>query len=370
MKIKIFAVLVCLFYSGLSTAETLRVLNWSDYVDEELLDTFAQSRNVDIDYQMFDNEDEFIEMFFGDDQAWDVIVPSDNLLVFLISRKLLAPINPNTITEFDNLDPMVMNQLTAKDPGNRYSIPYLWGTTGIGINHSVAPANAQALVEQHGWGVVFEAEHRALFKDCGIAAIYERDEIFATALSYLGYSINTINEDELSQASDIIAGLAADVKYLHAARYIDDIAAGTICLAIGYSGDIIFASYETEEEGTVTYHIPSQGTSVWFDVFAIPANSKNKTRALDFINFFTEAENSAANSNYNAYPTPLLSSLEFIDEEILADPGIYPTQETMKNLEAFEVATSKSRRLKKKYWVRATCAGSGLCEVPIDIVGY
>lgn len=369
MKIKLLIVITCLIYS-VAAAETLRVLNWSDYVDEELLESFAQTRGVDIDYQMFENEDQFIEMFFGDDQAWDVIVPSDNLLAFLISRKLLAPINPNSINEFNNLDPMVMTQLTAKDPGNKYAIPYLWGTTGIGINHTVAPSNAQELIEQHGWGVVFEPAYRSMFKDCGIAAIYERDEIFATALSYLGYSINTTDEDELSHASDIVAGLAGDVKYLHSARYIDDIADGTICLAIGYSGDIIFASYETEEEGEVTYHIPLQGTSIWFDVFAIPANATNKARAIDFINFFTEAENSAANSNYNAYPTPLLSSYEFIDEEILEDPGIYPTEETMKNLEAFEVATSKTRRLKKKYWVKATCAGSGLCEVPIDIVGY
>jgi putrescine transport system substrate-binding protein len=370
MKIKILALLVCLIYSGLSTAETLRVLNWSDYVDEELLNTFAQSRGIDIDYQLFDNEDEFIEMFFSGDEAWDVIVPSDTLLAFLISRKLVTPISPQSITEFDNLDPKVMDQLKAKDPGNQYSIPYLWGTTGIGINASVAPANSKELVAQHGWGVVFESQYRSLFRECGIAALYERDQIFASALSYLGYSVNTTNEAELAEAAEIMTGLAADVKYLHSFRYIEDLGSGAVCLAIGYSGDIISAGFEAEEEGTVTYHIPSQGATIWFDVFAIPANSKNKKRALEFINYFTNAQNSATNSNYNAYPTPLLSSLEFIDKEILEDPGIYPTVETMKHLEALDIATKKTRRLRKKYWVKATCAGSGLCEVPIDIVGY
>lgn len=360
--------LISLFSIPSTMAETLRVLNWSDYIDESVLESFTEATGAEIDYVTFGNENDFIDEYFGSAEPFDVIVPSDNLLEFLISRDLLTPINKASIDQIENLDPAVMSQLSEKDPGNQFAIPYLWGTTGLGLNTTVAPANADALLQEHGWGVVFDPELRRSFSSCGIAAVYERDEIFAASLRYLGYSINTSDPSAIAEASDLIAGLISDVRYLHAERYLEDLADGSICLAIGYSGDIVTASYEVDP-GELSYYIPSQGASLWFDVFAIPAASEHKALAHEFINHFTQPQNAASNTNYNAYPNPLLNSVAMVDQDILSDPAIYPAPNTMAMLEAFSVSDKKARRLKKKYWVKATCSGSGFCEVPMDI-GY
>ncbi len=350
-------------------ADPLRVLNWSDYIDEDLLLSFTNSTGIDLDYQTFEDEEEFISAFFDTEKAWDVIVPSDNLLAFLISKNALQPLRKDRINFYDQFDPRIMAQLATKDPENTYAVPYMWGTTGLGINWTAAQALGVTRRNYHDWSVVFDDTLRSQFSDCGIAAVNEPDEIFAAALRYAGFSINTTEKTELATASELVKRLARDVRYFHSGRYTEDLANGNVCLVVGYSGDIMGAAYEADEQD-IDYFVPSQGSSIWFDVLAIPANAANTEGAHAFIDYLSTPEVAAANTNYNAYPNPILSSAQWVEHSILNNPGVYPTTQTIALLEGFAVQDKRTRRLKKKYWVYANCGAGAYCEVPISLYGY
>ncbi len=371
MNLKRFTTLVSLFLLSITAnaSEPLRVLNWSDYIDEDLLQEFTKTTGLDLDYQTFDDEEEFISAYFESEKPWDVIVPSDNLLAFLISRSALQPLRKDRINFYDQFDPRIMAQLATKDPDNTYSVPYMWGTTGIGINWKAATEFGIKRVVLNDWSVVFDETLRQPFVECGIAAVNERDEIFAAALRYSGFSINTTEKAELEAASNLVKSLARDINYFHSSQYTEDLASGNVCMVIGYSGDIMAAAYEADDQ-QIDYFVPSQGSSIWFDVLAIPENASNPEGAHAFLDFLSTPEVAATNTNYNAYPNPILSSAPWIDAEILNNPAVYPTTQTIAQLEGFATLDKKTRRLKKKFWVYANCGAGAYCEVPISTYGY
>jgi putrescine transport system substrate-binding protein len=354
--------------ASVSHADSIRVLNWSDYIDEGVLEQFTEQTGLEVDYVTFDDEEEFVESFFESELPWDLIIPSDNLLTFLMARDALQPIRKNRIEHYGELNKGIMRQLGAKDPKNRFAIPYMWGTTGIGINWSAAEASGISKTDDIDWSHVFNPAKRAPFEACGIVPVNERNEIFAAALTYAGFSINTQEKSELEAAQAHIENLAGGVKYFHSGLYDEYLGTGEACMVIGYSGDILATAYEYEDQD-IAYYIPSQGTSVWYDVMAIPANARNADGAHQLINFFTSPEIAAANTDYNAYPNPLDSSMPFIDPEILEDETIYPSEAIMARLEGFAVTDKKTKRLKKKLWVFANCQAGAYCEVPISLYG-
>ena len=245
----------------------------------------------------------------------------------------------------------------------------MWGTTGVGINWTSAEAVGIQKKSYDNWALVFDETQRERFKACGIAAINEREEIFAAALSYAGFSINSTDKAEIEIASELVQSFAKDVSYFHSGTYTEDLMDGDACLVIGYSGDIMSAAYEAEDQD-IAYFVPTQGSSIWFDVMAVPANSTNTESAMQFIDFLSTPNVAAANTNYNAYPNPILSSKEWVDEEILNNPAIYPSTNTIARLEGFTTLDKRTRRLKKKQWVYANCGAGAYCEVPISLYGY
>jgi putrescine transport system substrate-binding protein len=244
----------------------------------------------------------------------------------------------------------------------------MWGTTGIGINWTAAERAGVKRTSEVDWSFVFDSEKREAFIACGIVPLNERDEVFAAALKYAGYSVNSTDKSELSIASDYIKSLAGDVKYFHSGIFNEELASGDACMVIGYSGDILAEAYKAESDD-IEYYIPEQGTAVWYDLLAIPSNAMHTEAAHAFINFLTSPEVAAANTNYNAYPNPLDTSLEYVDEEILHDEKIYPNEEVLKRLEGFSVLDRRTKRLKKKLWVIANCTAGAYCEVPFSLYG-
>lgn len=345
-----------------SAAQTLRILNWGDYLDPEVISAFEAKHGATIEYVEFNNTDEFSDLFFAKDSSFDVIFPASDTVAVLKENKLIKKLNKSKLTHHKNMNQVVMQGLSSRDPANEYTVPYLWGTTGIGFNE-VMLRKLGIKAEDVSWSLIFDEAKRKKVAKCGIGVVNERDEIFSAALSYLGYSINTDNKQQLDQAGKLIKEAYADFTYLHTNQYTDDLKDNKICIGIGYSGDILA---QTEENENIRYVIPNEGATMWVDVMAIPSNAPSQDLAYAFIDYLMSPEVSAMNSNYAAYPSPMLDAKPFVEPEILSDPTIYPDSNTLASLEMIAPVERKVRRIKHRLWVQAICSKGKWCAVPMS----
>lgn len=344
-----------------SAPQTLKVLNWGEYIDPDAITAFEQANDVTIEYSEFNSVDEFTELFFNPSNEYDVIFPASAIIQIMAGNDLIIPLDKNRFQNFSSLNPVVMSGLELLDNGNVYTIPYMWGTTGIGIN---AKALKKVGIDSsnHSWALLFDEQYRKKIAQCGIGLVNERDEIFAAALKYLGYSVNTSSKAELQAAGQLLKETIADINYLHSTQYTDDLRENKICLGVGYSGDILT---EMDSNKNLEYVIPKEGAAMWIDIMAIPKNAPNKDMAYTFIDYMMSAKVSAQNSNYTAYPTPMLDAQKFVDTEILSDPTIYPNAQTLASLQMMGPKERKVNRIKHRLWVKAICAGGKWCSVPM-----
>ena len=358
----LFSISILTLVSSLSVAESLKILNWGDYVDPEVITSFERAHNVTVEYAEFNNTDEFSDLFFAKENQFDVIFPASDIVPVLKENALIKKLDKSQLSHLTNMNDTVMSGLSSRDKNSEYTVPYLWGTTGIGFN--VKQLAALGIKEEDvSWSIIFNDAKRKKIAKCGIGVVNERDEIFSAALSYLGYSINTDNKDHLKEAGRLIKEAYADFTYLHTNQYTDDLKGNKICVGIGYSGDILA---QTEENEDIRYVIPNEGATLWVDVMAIPSNSPNPALAYKFINYLMSPEVSAKNSNYAAYPSPMLDAKPYVEPEILADPTIYPNSETLAALEMIAPVERKVRRIKHRLWVQAICSKGKWCAVPMS----
>lgn len=361
MLIKSSAFLLAMLLSVLSHSSTLRILNWGDYLDPDVITAFEAQHNTSVEYVEFNNTDEFSDMFFNSKNKFDVIFPASDAVTILRENKLIRKLDHTKFNHYKNINQVVLDGLKHQDSNNQFTIPYMWGTTGIGFNELMIK-KLGIKPENISWSLIFDKTLRKKVAACGIGVVNERDEIFSAALNYLGYSINTEVKAQLNEAGALIKEAYEDFTYLHTNQYTDDLKDNKICVGIGYSGDILA---QTEENEHVNYVIPSQGATMWIDVMAIPTNSPSPELAYKFIDFLMSAEASAKNSNYSAYPTPMLDAQQHVDPEILADPTIYPSTATLASLHMIAPVDKRVRRIKHRLWVRAICVKGKWCSVPM-----
>lgn len=341
--------------------QPLRVLNWGDYIDPEVIQEFEEEFRTKVEYVEYNSVDEFSTFFFNQKNQYDVIFPASRIVRRLAENDLIRPLEVSRLPDYRSLRSGIMQEYRQQDVNGVHGIPYMWGTTGMGIDLA-AMKRLGIDGRQSSWALLFNAELRKKVAACGIALLNERDEIFAAALRYLGYSINTTDKAQIDQAGELIKETLADVKYLHTTQYRADLHDHKVCLVVGYSGDILA---ETSEDDTLDYVIPDEGAAMWIDVMAIPSNSENTALAYDFIRFMMRAGIAARNSDYLAYPTAMQSALTQVDKEILDNPVIYPSVDVLNKLEAMKPLDRKTNGRMHRLWVKAMCSGRSWCSVPL-----
>jgi putrescine transport system substrate-binding protein len=253
-----------------------------------------------------------------------------------------------------NLDADVMRAAASFDPGNQYSVPYFWGTTGIGYNIEAIKARA-ADAPLDSLAIVFDPKWAAKFADCGIAMLDADDQIMAIALNYLGLNPHSERPEDYEKAAALIKAIQPHVRYFHSSNYVNDIASGEICLAIGWSGDFFIAQARAEEAGSafhIGYSIPKEGTLVWIDSLAIPADAPHPQNALAYINFLLDGKIAAENASELHMPSPNKAALETgtIPPEDLGNPGIYPPDAVKAKLFGEKKTPLEVKRLRSRLW--------------------
>ncbi len=318
---------------GPELADQLSVYNWTDYIDEDVLARYEEEYGVDIIFDTYASNEDLLAKLSAGATGYDVIFPSDYMVGQMIELGLLAEIDTDRLSNFANLDPLFLNP--PFDPGNAHCVPYQWGTTGIGYQVN-DPAFADT--QPDSWAYLYDPAVLEQYADRGINALNDQRELLATALFYLGYSPNTQERAQLEEARDLIIQAKPYWKTFNSEDYDDSLMIpGEITLSHAWSGDTANAIWNTTDDATGesewAYVIPKEGAVKWLDNVCIPASSERYETALHFMNYLIDAENAAAVTNYTYYASPNLAAREFIDEDILNDPGIFPSDEVMAKLQ-------------------------------------
>ena len=296
--------------------KVLHVYNWSDYIAEDTIANFEKESGIKVVYDVFDSNEVLEAKLLAGNTGFDVVVPSSDFLARQIQAGVFMPLDKSKLPNLANMDADVMKLLQDKDPDNAHSIPYLGGTTGIGFNPKKVAEVMGPDFKMDSWDAVLKPENLSKLSKCGVSFLNAPTEIFATVLHYTGKDSNSTNVADYKEAGKLLTTLRPYITYFHSSQYINDLANGDICVAIGWSGDVMQAAARAEEAKNgvvVDYVIPKEGALIFYDMLAIPADAKNGEEAHEFINYLMRPEVIAKASNYVQYANGNLASKDLLD---------------------------------------------------------
>lgn len=356
----IFVVTLGLSSCGTNEEETnikqeVKVYNWSDYIADSTIREFEKETGIDVTYDVYDSNEVLEGKLLSGNTGYDIVGPSSEFMGRQIIAGVYQKLNKDALYNYDNLDPAMMSLLENLDPDNAHSIPYLWGTTGIGYNKQKAIEVMGVDFAMNTLDVVFIPEIIAKFQHCGVAFLDAPSEMFKAALHYLGLNPNSQNpKDYQEQSTELFNNVRPYIQYFHSSKYINDLANGDICLAFAWSGDVLQAADRASESGNgvqIEYRIPKEGTLMWFDMLAIPADAPNPGNAHKFLNYILKPEVIAEISNKVNFANANIPSKSLIKADSLNNPDIYPEEELMRKLFLAKILPPDIDRVMTRQWV-------------------
>ncbi|VVN80616.1 polyamine ABC transporter substrate-binding protein [Pseudomonas fluorescens] len=340
---------------ALANDQVLRVYNWSDYIAPDTLKKFEEETGIRVVYDVFDSNETLEARLLAGKSGYDIVVPSNSFLAKQIKAGVYQPLDKAKLSNWKNLNPTLLKNASASDPDNGHAFPYLWGSIGIGFNPDKVKQALGTDAPVNSWDLLFKPENAAKLKACGISFLDSPTEMLPAALHYLGYPVNSQDQKQIAEAEALFMKIRPSVAYFHSSKYISDLANGNICVAVGYSGDVLQAKARAKEAGDsvkISYSIPKEGAGSFYDMVAIPRDAANVENAYLFMNFLMRPEimaeitNNVGYSNANAAATPL------VDDAIRNDPGSYPPHEVMATLYAVPDLPIGTQRLMTRGWTR------------------
>lgn len=324
----------------------VNIYNWSDYVDPKVIEDFTKETGIKVVYDTYDANETLETRLLAGKTGYDVVVPSGTFLQRQIQAGLYQKLDKAKLPNIGTLWPAVMGRLATYDPGNQYAVAYMWFTTGIAYNvDKVKERIGDAPV--NSWDLIFKPEKLKKFADCGVYVLDSPEDLMAIALNYLKLDPNSKKREDLRHAADLLRTMRRNVKKFHSSEYINALANGDICLAVGWAGDSFQARDRATEAGngvTIAYVIPKEGTLMSIDTIAIPKDAPHPAEAYAFIDYLLRPQIAARNTKITNFASGVLAAKDLVSKEIAGNPAIYPDEETMKRLftvTTFDQATQK-----------------------------
>jgi len=356
MKIKTLTLTAVLALSSAAVfADEVRVYNWSDYIDEELLAKFEAETGLKLIYDVFDSNEVLETKMLAGGSGYDVVVPSGTFLQRQITAGAFQKLDMSKLPNHANMWDVVESRTEQYDPDNAYSINYMWGTTGIGVNVGKVTELLGADAPIDSLDLVFKPENMEKLAACGVHFLDAPAEMIPMALKYLGENPDSQDANVIARAEEVFMPVRPFIQKFHSSEYINGLANGDICVAVGWSGDILQArdrAAEAENGVEIAYHAAKEGAQMWFDQMAIPVDAPNADGAHVFLNFIMDAQNMAAASNYVYYANGNKASQEFLIEDVSGDTAIYPDAETLANLFTTRPYDAKIQRKVTRLWTK------------------
>ena len=329
--------------------KVLNIYNWSDYIGEDLIKKFEAETGIKVRYDNFDNNEIVHAKLVAGKTGYDIIVPSSNWAKLQIDGGLLQKLDKSKIPNLKNIDPAINAQLSKMDPGNDYLVDWLWGFTTVGINvDKVKAALGSTPMPANVWELVFNPEYISKMKGCGVSFLDSATEVIPAALHYLGKPPFSKNPSDYTAAANVLKAVRPHVTLFSSSGYINDMANGSICLALGWSGDMNIARQRAIDGKTgqnIQALIPANGGLLFFDTMVIPADAARPGNAYKFIDFMLRPENAAANTNKVFYPNAVTESKKHIRPEVANNPTVFLAPAEMAKMVPPDALNNDLRRL-------------------------
>lgn len=314
------------------SSNELYVYNWGEYIDESVIEEFEEETGIDVIYDLFETNEEMYPVVEAGGVNYDVVCPSDYMIQKMAENDMLAELDYSNIPNLENIDPQYMAKAESFDPGNRYAVPYTWGT--VGILYNTKRVEELGIQPPSKWSDLWDPAYKG--------EILMQDSVrdaFMVALKSLGYSMNSTNEEELKEARDLLIAQKPLVQAYVIDQVRDKMIGGEAAAGVIYSGEMLFIQEEVAKQNLdyqLEYVIPEEGTNIWIDAWVIPKNAKNKENAEKWINFLCRPDIAKKNFEYITYATPNRAAKELLDPELQNNKALFPDTDKLETSEVFK----------------------------------
>ena len=334
-------------------AETVKVYNWSDYIAPDTMKNFSRDSGIAFTYDVFDSNETLDGKLMTGNSGYDVVFPSNHFMARQIQGAALKKLDKSQLPNWKNLNPVLLKALEVNDPGNQHGFPYLWGSTGIGYNVAKVKAVLGDDAPVDSWDLIFKPENMEKLSKCGVAILDNGPEVLPAALNYLGLPHHSKNPEDYKKAEALLMKVRPFISYFHSSKYTSDLANGNICVAVGFSGDILQAETRAKEAGNgvdIGYSIPREGAAIWFDMVAMPVDAPDEKAAYSYMNYLLRPEAMAEITNHVHYANGNQQADALVNPQIKADTKVYPTPAMMDKLFALEAMPLNIDRVRTRVW--------------------
>ena len=312
----------------------LNLYIWSDYLAPNTLSDFEKQTGIKVHAAYYDSNETLETKLLAGRSGFDVVVPSASYFERQIKAGVYLPLDKTKLPNLKNMDPQLMSRVALHDPDNAHGVIYLWGTNGIGYNEKMIKA-LMPDAPLDSWRLVFDPAVASRVAKCGISVLDSPAEMMRGVFSYLGKDPNSQKPEDLAAAEAVLAKIRPYIRNINSSEYIEALANGDLCIAVGYNGDVMQARDRAREAGKgidIKYSIPKEGSILWFDMLAIPKDAPHPDSAHAFINYIMTPQVTADISNFKRYANANTAALPLVMPSVTGDPGIYPTPEQRQRL--------------------------------------
>ena len=322
-------------------AGVLNLYIWSDYLAADTLSNFEKQTGIKVHVAYFDTNETLETKLLAGSSGYDVVVPTASYFERQIKAGVYLTLDKSKLPNLKNMDPQLMSKVALHDPDNAHGIIYTWGTNGIGYNEKMVKA-LMPDAPLDSWRLVLDPAVASKVAKCGISVLDSPAEMMRAVYSYLGKDPNSQKPDDLVQAEAILSKIRPYIRNINSSEYIEALANGDLCIAVGYNGDVMQARDRAREANKgieVKYFVPKEGSILWFDMLAIPKDAPNPESAYAYLNYIMDPKVIADISNFKRYANANLASQPLVLAAVKDDPGIYPPPEQRQKL-AVQLADS------------------------------
>ncbi|QZX80647.1 extracellular solute-binding protein [Metapseudomonas otitidis] len=337
----------------------LRLYNWADYFAPDTLEAFTRETGIRVIYDVMDSSETLEAKMMSGHSGYDLIFPGDTVAERLMRAGALQPLDPARLEHLDEIEPGLKTLQTRYPYSCHATVPYTWGTIGLTYNQAQVDARLPG-APVNSLDMLFKPELAARFADCGISLIDSPDEVLAVVLNYLGHDPRSARPEDLAEAVALLKGIKPYIRKFQS-QPVTQLVNGDICLSLGYSGDMTQAQRSADEAGKAVrfqYRVPREGTTVWMDTMAIPADAVHPEYAYALINFLMRPERMAAISNATGYPTSSAAARPLVAEDMRNNPDIYVDAATYERLIPGKDIPQRDMRARMRAWTTFKTARS------------
>ena len=335
-----------------SSGKVLNLYIWSDYLAANTLSDFEKQTGIKVHVAYFDTNETLETRLLAGNSGFDVVVPTASYFERQIKAGVYLTLDKSKLPNLKNMDPQLMAKVALHDPGNAHGVIYTWGTNGIGYNEKMVRA-LMPDAPLDSWRLVFDPAVASKIAKCGISVLDSPAEMMRAVFNYLGKDPNSQKPEDLAQGEAVLTKIRPYIRNINSSEYIEALANGDLCLAVGYNGDVMQArdrAHDANKGIDIKYSVPKEGTILWFDMLAIPKDAPNPDSAYAFINYIMTPQVIADISNFKRYANANTAAQPLVLDSVKDDPGIYPPPDLRQKLSVQLADSAEQTRAITRIW--------------------